>query len=81
MRTRCSISPKREGKPHANEVENWQRTYCLTFVVPLRDLDLVTTFNAASFCVAFFSPSLYMEKLIHLVNVTAYDNSNNDDDL
>lgn len=24
-------------------------------VVPLRDLDLVTTFKAASFCVAFFS--------------------------
>lgn len=24
------------------------------YVVPLRDLDLVTTFNAASFCVAFF---------------------------
>lgn len=50
-------------------------------VVPLRDSDLVKTFNAASFCVAFFSSLLYMEKLIHLVNVIIYNyNSNNNDD-
>lgn len=50
------------------------------YVVPLRDLDLVTTFNAASFCVAFFSSLLYMEKLIHLVNVITYSNNSNNND-
>lgn len=45
-------------------------------MVPLRDLDLVTTFNAASFCVAFFS-ELYMGKLIHLINVITYNNNSN----
>lgn len=30
-------------------------TLSLLFVVPLRDLDLITIFIAASFCVAFFS--------------------------
>lgn len=47
------------------------------FVVPLRDLVLVTTFNAASFCVAFFPSLLYMEKLIHVVDVMKYNNNSN----
>lgn len=76
---RCSISPGQQGEPRANEAEKWQRTFraysVCCFVVPLRDLDLVTAFNAASFCVAFFSSSLYIEKLIHLVNVMTYDNA------
>lgn len=39
-------------------------------VVPLRDLDLPTTFNAASFCVAFIfllHCRKAVEKLIHLL--------------
>lgn len=56
--TGCSTPPSRQGEPRANEVVKWQRTYrallsVCCFVVPLRDLDLLTTFNAASFCVAF----------------------------
>lgn len=33
-------------------------TLSLLFVVPLRDLDLITIFIAASFCVAFFSDTV-----------------------
>lgn len=36
----------------AEDLQGWVSLCC--DVVPLRDLDLVTTFNAASFCVAFF---------------------------
>lgn len=58
-RTRCSISPGRQGEPRANRWKGDRGptglTLSLLFVVPLRDLDLITIFIAASFCVAFFS--------------------------
>lgn len=78
----CSTPPSLQGEPRANEVVKWQRTYrallsVCCFVVPLRDLDLLTTFNAASFCVAFIF-LLYcrkgVEKLLHPFNVITHSN-------
>lgn len=80
--TRCSIYPGQQGEPRANEGGSGGGPTGLTLLLcgTPQGLDLVTTFNAASFCVAFFSSLLYMEKLTHLVNVITHNNNSNNND-